>query len=261
MCLCKDTKSCAPDQSLDCLRAAEHYGEQFVETSSQQLRSLDTAPGDVAVHLACSRLLTVLAFAFFGINQQYHGVTIADNAAWTWLHMLRGSAVMHKRYQDSVNTVSETLANELMAGSSTPRTTTQSYKLSSHFRYIEQTHQDRFASIREALAARSSVLDVNQADDVDTAICALDSITEELCSNRVLSLLHSLCLWPCRIPKGFVDMLVSGNLLALAVHAHWLMFVVLAEDVWFIGGMVEVVSARLRKCASRTLRQMSNSRC
>ena len=86
MCLCNDEKTCDPGQSVKYLRAAEHYGERFVEASSQQLQRLDT--GEADVHLACSRLLTILGFAFFRIYQQYNGVTIVDQEAWTWLHML-----------------------------------------------------------------------------------------------------------------------------------------------------------------------------
>lgn len=230
ICLHNDTKSSDPDQSLNYLRAAEHYGVQFVGTSSQQLRRLET--GDADVHLTCSRLLTILAFAFFRIYQQYDGVTIVDAKAWNWLHLLRGSSTVHQHYRDTPGALANELAAEVPAAG-----IADAYKLNPHFQLIERTRQERFAALYDSVSTRSRILGDDQAAEVYSAVRALEDITEDICSGQVISLMRSLCTWPCRISKGFAGMLIGGDLLALAVHAHWLMLVVLAEDVWFMGNM------------------------
>ncbi|KAK3680793.1 transcription factor [Vermiconidia calcicola] len=234
LCLCNDTRFSDPKQSLIHLRAAEHYGKQFVRASSQQLQSLDK--GDGAINLTCSRLLTILSFAWFRVYQRYDGVTIVDREAWTWLHMLRGSGMVHDRYRDAGETVTEALANELLTEAPSAGTN-DAYKLKPPFQLIQQSRQRRFAALYDAVSTRRAILGKQAAEQLVSAIRALDDITEHLCSDHATSLLRALCTWPCAISKGYVDMLTSGHILALAVYAHWLMLVVLAEDAWFIGDM------------------------
>lgn len=75
------------------------------------------------------------------------------------------------------------------------------------------------------------------AKDIFSAIASLQKITEELCTDNVSSLFCALCFWPCRISKGFVELLEQGSMLALAIYAQLLMSVSLIRDASFIDGM------------------------
>jgi hypothetical protein len=84
---------------------------------------------------------------------------------------------------------------------------------------------------------RSSILDEEQAEATLSAINILEDVTSQVCTGTVKALMRFLCRWPARLDKVFVDMLVGGNHFALAIHAHWLMLVMLAEDSWWVGDM------------------------
>ena len=135
------------------------------------------------------------------------------------------------RYKDTAEKANELRAEVPPAG------TADFYKQKPHFRFIEQTRHERFAALYDAVSARSHILRDDQAAELVSAIRALDNTTEHMCSDQVISLLHPLCVWPCKVSKGFVDMLVNGKLFTLAIYAHFLILVVLAEDTWFMGDM------------------------
>ena len=235
VCMHNDVKS-DPQQSLNYLQAAEYYGEQFVESSSALLRTLE--PGHADVHLTCSRLLTVLGFAFFRIHQDRLGITISDASAWTWLHMLRGTSMVFQYYKTTDEKVTDILASEFDEEPKSPTNPTDIYKLNPIFPFIERTRQERFAALHSALSTRTLLLGQQQAAEVKSAIGYLEAITETVCATEVVSLMRSIYIWPCQISKVFADMLIGGNLLALAIHSHWLMLVVLAEEhTWAIGNM------------------------
>ena len=68
--------------------AAEAHGMIFVRESRQKLQDL-RGQAELDSSFACSRLLCILGFAFFRTHRG-NGVSLADSAAWTWLHLLRG---------------------------------------------------------------------------------------------------------------------------------------------------------------------------
>lgn len=235
MCLSNDTKLSDAERSWEYLQAAELYGKEFVATSSRQLRALDQ--DDAGLYLTCSRLLTILGLAWFRVNRQHRGFSLVDEESWTWLHMLRGSATLHNRYNGTASErITDALANELADGGS-PTDTADSYRVDIGFEIFSHSREARFVALYDAASIRSASLGPERAADALSAIESLQEITEELCSGRALSLVRSLCFWPCRVSKGFVDMLVQGNVLALAIYAHWLMPMVLAKETWFIDEM------------------------
>lgn len=234
LCLSHDTQISDPGRSLDCLQAAEHYGQEFVRTSSHSLRALDE--GEAVEHLACSRLLTVLGLAWYRIYREHCAFRLLDARSWTWLHLLRGTATLHHWCRSTNDRAVEKLANEL-ADEGSRESTPGAYKPGPGYRYFADTRNARFAALHKAVAFRSPSLDPQQAIDIACAIDSLRDITEDICVDPELSILRSLCFWPCRVSKDFVDMLMQGDLLALATYAHWLMAMVLVEGPWYIGDM------------------------
>ncbi|KAK5165711.1 transcription factor [Saxophila tyrrhenica] len=241
LCLHHDTKQ-TPDESLKYLQTAEYYGEQFVDESSKQLREM--SPGDADPNLACARLLTVLSLGFFRVYQQRDGWSITELGSWTWLHMIRGIIPVFHHYKDSSGPMNEMVARDLGPDGNYAKPSNGNwYNVSSHFEahpqfnFIRTTTCQRFQALDNAVAAKWSTFNDQQVEDVLAAISHLREVTETTCYREVHSLMRALQTWPVNISKGFVDMLVSGDLLALAVYAHWLMLVVLAEDIWWMDDM------------------------
>lgn len=232
LCIHND-RSCEGQPNINYLLAAEYYGEQFVELSSKQLRTLDEE--NVGVNLVISRQLAALAFPFFRVHQRHNGIDILHPSAWTWLHMLRGVQTVYIHYRNTNAKVNDVLAKELEAEQSTDAV--QPFKANTYFPYIEQTRHERFAALYDAVIARASSLDEQQASNMRGAISTLQEIVDDMCAAQSRSLLRSLLLWPVKMPKGFADLLTSGDLLALAIHTHWLMLLILAEDTWLIDDM------------------------
>jgi hypothetical protein len=210
-------------------QAAEYYGDQFVALSSRTLRALDH--GQAEVHMACSRLLTILGLAFARVYQVHSGVTIFDSVVWTWLHMLKGTMHLRKCYQDPRENETDYLFiddDELVENGRR-----DDYKCNLHFPFIEATRRERFAAMYHAISAKPTRLDDHHACAVTSAISVLEEITDGLCSEQPVTLMRAVLLWPCRIPMDFVEILTNGNLLALSVYSHWLMLTVLVEEAWF----------------------------
>lgn len=232
LCIHNDRR-CEGQSNIHYLIAAEYYGEQFVELSNKQLHTLDEE--NVEVNLVISRQLAALAFPFFRVHQRHNGIDILHPAAWTWMHMLRGVQTVYIHYRHSNVRVNENLAKELAAEKSTD--VIQAFQFNPYFSFIERTRHERFAALYDAVIARSSNLDEQQASDMRGGISALQEVVDNMCATETVSLLRSLLMWPVKIPRGFTDLLTSGDLLALAIHTHWLMLVVLAEDNWVIDDM------------------------
>lgn len=250
LCLQHDTKH-TPDQALKYLQTAEYYGEQFVAQASRQLHEMK--PGDSDVNLACARLLTVLGFGFFRVHQHSNLVSITDEPAWTWLHLLRGTSTVHTYYQDSDERVNNTMACDLEPEDKDTSIDANWYRtrlrfeLHPQFQYIQSTRHKRFTALNEALAERALILNPTQVADLRAAIDVLEHVTETTCCGEVHSLMRILGTVSALLTKGFVSMLSSGNLFALAIHAHWLMLVVLTDQVWWmddmgVHGMREIIA-------------------
>lgn len=234
----------SPDHSgehcLEYLEAAEAHGKTFVKESRQKLQDfqegLNTQDQDSL--LACSRLLCVLGFAFFRTHRQ-NGTTLADPAAWTWLHLLRGVKTSYIAVVEAGRPVDEIFMKDM-----TPQ-------LCYHqliprmgvgcknpcFRYVQQSRRGFIDALRSTLHRDWSSLGDQKTEDLGAAIDLLHQVTKQICSQQLQSLLRTICTWPADIPRGFVDMLVGESPPALAVYAHWLMLMVLVEDLWWIDDM------------------------
>jgi len=234
----------SPDHSgehcLEYLEAAEAHGKIFVKESRQKLqdfqKGLNTQDQDSI--LACSRLLCVLGFAFFRTHRQ-NGTTLADLAAWTWLHLLRGVRTSYVAVVEAGRPVDEIFMKDM-----TPQLCYHQLNpwmdvgcKNPYFRYIQQSRRGFIDALRSTLHRDWSSLGDQKTEDLGAAIDLLHQVTEQICSQQLQSLLRTICTWPADIPRGFVDMLVGGSPPALAVYAHWLMLMVLVEDLWWIGDM------------------------
>ena len=238
------------DQSLRYLIAAETHGEVFVRESQQQLRRFQ--PSEFNAILVCSRLLCVLGFAFFRIHR-HNGFTLADSPSWTWLELLRGVplptllffslatawnklclTIRSRRY----SCLGERLESSIMTASVTPK-----HPL---FFFVEETLDDRFHTLHTALRQSAPNLSTEQGRDMLSAIRKLHGVSVHICSGEINSLFRSLCTWAGEISRSFVDMIIEGHPLALAIYSHWLMLVVLAEDLWWVddfgrAGILEIL--------------------
>lgn len=102
------------------------------------------------------------------------------------------------------------------------------------FHYVQQSRRGFIDALRFTLHRDWSSLGDQKTEDLGAAIDLLYQVTEQICSQQLQSLLRTICTWPADIPRSFVNMLVGGSPPALAVYAHWLMLMVLVEDLWWV---------------------------
>ena len=241
--ICLHHESCPDHPAEHCLKyleAAEAHGKVFVQESRQKLqdfqKGLNTQDQDSV--LACSRLLCVLGFAFFCTHRQ-NGTTLADPAAWTWLHLLRGVKTSYVAVVEAGRPVDDIFMNEMTPQCSYSQLTPRMDVACQNpcFRYIQQSRRGFFHALRSTLHRDWGFLGGQKTKDLGAAIDLLYQVTEQVCLERFQSLLRTICTWPADIPRGFVNMLVDGSPPALAVYAHWLMLMVVVEDLWWVGDM------------------------
>ncbi|KAI6811542.1 hypothetical protein KC332_g12764 [Hortaea werneckii] len=251
LCLSNDIRTSDAERSKQYVQIAETYGREFVAICSQSAQHPELHCADV--HMTYSRLLTMLALGWYSFDRQHRGIRLVDGEAWAWLHMIRGSAAMQHRYKVTELDRANALANEL-AGDARGVDVADSYKNHPAFNWIAETREARFVALYDGAARRAISLGPGTAKDIFSAIASLQKMTEELCTGNVSSLFRSLCFWPCRISKGFVELLEQGSMLALAIYAHWLMPMSLIRNAWFIDGMSQTgISEICRLCdASQT---------
>lgn len=228
------------EHQLRYLEAAEAHGKIFVKESGQKMQDFQEGlrTQDQDSILACSRLLCVLGFAFFRTHRQ-NGTMLSDPAAWTWLHLVRGLKTSYDAVVEAGRPVDEMFMRDMIPQlcyhQPTPRMDVGCQEPC--FRYIQQSRRAFIDALRSALYRDWSSLGENQTADLGAAIDHLDQVTEQVCSQQPQSLLRTICTWSARIPKGFVDLLIGRSLPALVVYAHWLMLMVLVEDLWWIDDM------------------------
>ena len=227
------------EHCLEYLEAAEAHGKTFVKESRQKLQDFQEGRStqDQDSILACSRLLCVLAFAFFRTHRQ-NGATLSDAAAWTWLHLRRGVKTSYVAVVEAGRPVDEMFMKDMMPQlcyQLVPRMGVGCQKPC--FRYVQESRRGFIDALRSTLHGDWSSLGDQKTEDLGVAIDLLHQVTEQICSQQLQSLLRTICTWPADIPRGFVDMLVGESPPALVVYAHWLMLMVLVEDLWWIDDM------------------------
>ena len=228
------------EHHLEYLEAAEAHGKIFVKESRQKMQDFQEGlrTQDQDSILACSRLLCILGFAFFRTHRQ-NGTMLSNPAAWTWLHLLRGVKMSYDAVVEAGRPIDEMFTKDmtpqLCYHQPIPRMDVGCQKPC--FRYIQQSRRAFIDALRSALYRDWSSLGKEKTADLGAAIDLLDQVTEQVCSQQSQSLLRTICTWSAHIPKGFVDLLIDRSPPALVVYAHWLMLMVLVEDLWWIDDM------------------------
>ena len=239
LCLHFHTAS-SSDHPSKYLEAAVTYGNLTLKECGEQLRGLRSSLTNSV--LTSSRILCALGFAFFRIRRQ-NGATIMDPESWLWLWNLRGVYVVHNTilalYKNYDALIARDLRPDPPPTSGTDDGRSEKTMKCRHplFCRIQNSYQYGFIKLRTGLRSRLSGLNKEQAADLFCAVDVLQEITEHICLENTCNYFREMCVWPCQIPQGFVHMLLEGNALALAVYAHWLVLVILVEDLWWVKDM------------------------
>jgi hypothetical protein len=222
------------------LEVATSYGSAFVEQSRAQLHKLE--PQHVNTNLAATRLLCVLAFAF-------HRCERANNEnqemSWTWIHLLKGLNTTHESLLRSGQAIQPRLLHDFLPRSlgadidspNLHESSAASGQSGNTLLYISRTRSARFATLRFAHSQGWLGFDSTEPDTLSTAIDNLSRITDLICAGQYKSLFRALFSWIADLDTAVVQRLTDGHPGTLAVYAHWLMLLVLAEDLWWIGDM------------------------
>lgn len=223
------------------LLTAEAHGEMFVGESSRQLREMH--PSKIESNFVCSKLLCVLGFAFYR-NHRSKGTLLTDDAAWRWLHLLRGVLPTYEAMVESNHDINSAIMRDMIPEISSPDAALQSYQLGEAldrsqplFSFIKQSQRQQLSALHLIVNKMKLALGAQQYNDLITAIATLQHVTEHVCDGDVHSLYRAICTFPGSVSKGFVEMLTSTFPLALAIYAHWLVLVILIEDLWWVGDM------------------------
>lgn len=229
------------------LQTGHHHGRIFVSTSAAEMQKLKTDKFDE--DLACSLLLTVLAFAWFRVRRA-EGVKLSDVKAWNWLHMLRGTRTLFSHISQIDHQESSNVARSLMTPADSPSDPSaeesgEDKPFSPHQLIILhsiQTSQPMWsANLTNVLLCRSEKHDLtfSQVQALHAAIQDLSISTTHLNPSCLPKSgpFHLLTSWPTRTSKSVVELLAECHTLALLVYAHWLMFMVLARGTWWLGDM------------------------
>lgn len=224
------------------LQAAESNGERFVAESTQQARRFEGNEFDSI--LACSRLLTLLGFAFYRSHRN-NGIILGDAAAWRWLHLLRGVKTVHTAVAESNAGIDPIMSINMIpeipcSPSSPPNSPGQEmhwFRNHPSFQLISETHAARIESLFDGLVSQKARLSQEEVEHAQDAIAGLDYVTRHICTGEVQSLFRAICTWPGSISTGFADMLMMNEPFALVVYAHWLMLMVLADGMWWFDDM------------------------
>ena len=242
ICMHYDSVAADPSgHSWQYLETAEAHGIVFVTESRKILQDLHESESELA--FACSILLCILGFAFFRAHRR-NGVTLGDRAAWTWLQLLRGVKSTHIGGSQPAHGVHGVLAKNMSPDSElaqhsgiTAVPCTESNFTGTLIRFIRYSQHERFNALRSTIIGSRDVLGEYELEDLSAAVDTLQKVTEQTYSQPIHDLFRTICTWPSDIPKGFADMLISTNPLALAVYAHWLMLVVVVKDLWWVNDM------------------------
>lgn len=237
MCTSYDLDS-ETQQANKYFEVAKYHGERFVAEARAQARRFDASDFDSI--LACSRLLSILGFAFYRAHRA-NGVKLSDAAAWTWLHLLRGVKTVYTAVQQSNAKLdplmSVNMIPEITSLCGVPTKGMQWHRADEHFRLVQDTQKERSEALLTALRSRQLNLNNDEMEDLQSAIVRLNEVTTHLCIGEVHSVFRAICSWPGSISNGFVNMLLENEPLALVVYAHWLMLVVVARDMWWFNDM------------------------
>ena len=231
----------SPDHSDEhCLRhleAAEAHGKIFVKGSRQKIQDFQAGLNmqDQDSVLTCSRLMCLLAFAFFRTHRR-NGTTLGDPAAWTWLHLLRGVKTSYVAAVESGGPIDKLFVKDMTPPLPYRQPSPLAYQ-SPCFCYVQQSQRVSFDALRSTLYRNWSFLGDQKTEDLGAAIDLLSQVSAKVCSQQLETLFRTICTWPGAIPRGFVDMLMEGSPPALVVYAHWLVLMVLVEDLWWVDDM------------------------
>lgn len=219
------------------LEVAEHHGEIFVRDSRRQLRELQ--PTEIDSSIASSRLLATLGLVFYHVHRR-NGATLTDGAAWTWLQLLRGVRPVNVAVMQSNQPVDPAFAEDLL-----PEVALFDEIPAPHSDYpfmscqhpllgiVQTSWVERRTALERALSVGSASLAEDELNDLKLALALLDKISQHLFSGQMHSVFRTVVTWVGAVPKGYLDMLIAGAPLALALYAHWLMLVKLLEDYWW----------------------------
>ncbi|KAK5689238.1 transcription factor [Elasticomyces elasticus] len=142
---------------------------------------------------------------------------------WSWVHLLSGVKAVQQGILQSGQAIHPTIlldmTRHLNPSDDSPKDGTLEFHLL--MAYVRETQHERSAALH-ALALHSGML-----DEITEKIQVVDR--EDVI--RVLG----ACL--ASMHRGFLDMLEQLHHVALAIYAHWLLMLMLTEDLWVVDDM------------------------
>ncbi|KAK5134241.1 hypothetical protein LTR08_006784 [Meristemomyces frigidus] len=122
------------------------------------------------------------------------------------------------------------------------------------FHRVRRSRRDAIQSLQAAIDESDIRADVADTEVCAAAITALEYVMNYTLDSRVSNFFRAVFTWPSYVSPRYVELLMCGDPLALAIYAHWLVLTMLLEDLWWVG---DFGSCRIEKLASWD--ELSNS--
>ncbi|KAK4953714.1 transcription factor [Elasticomyces elasticus] len=216
--------------------AANFCGTRFVETSRKQLARLEPSESDA--NLVCARLLFVLGLAF---HREFRGTGFqySDPIMWSWIHLLSGVKTIQQGILQSGQAIHPTIlldmTRHLLPNDESSKDGTLEFHLL--MAYIRETQHERSVALRTLALNIGVSLDEQQRLHCLHAVQMLDEIPQQLHLVDREDVIRVLGACLASMHRGFLDMLEQLHHVALAIYAHWLLMLMLTEDLWVVDDM------------------------
>ncbi|KAK5728523.1 transcription factor [Elasticomyces elasticus] len=142
---------------------------------------------------------------------------------WSWMHLLSGVKTIQQGILQSGQAIHPTIlldmTRHLLPNDESSKDGTLEFHLL--MAYIRETQHERSAALR------TLALNIGMLDEIPQQLQLVDR--EDVI--RVLG----ACL--ASMHRGFLDMLEQLHHVALAIYAHWLLMLMLMEDLWVVDDM------------------------
>ena len=241
------------EETSDLLQSAEICGTKWLREYGSQLQEM--RPSDFDSIVAFSRLVCPASLAFFSIRRK-NGMSLADQEAWTWMQLFRGvgavqTAVLESDQCPALLMTNDQLGPEVVISQNQRPIYTQNpsnrakgveaeenpRRSRALFHAAESTRNQALWNLRSSLDVEGTNLEPESHESRQTAIELLERTCDHIFSANLTNMNRAVFTWPVQIPKAFVDAVVDGMILARVIYAHWLVLVMLLDDLWWVDDM------------------------
>lgn len=216
---------------------AELHYFQSVKSLRLSLSTVDKVSADAV--LACAMILIPCGLALVQHTEGFSDVQ-------DWLHHLRGWRALGSTIYASSPQVDSAASlipypqpgiPDLPSLPKATRDTTYPWSSSDPFIHqIDRTRRNAMEGLSTMVRSLCSDYDSKLLEPYVAAIASLEHVMDYVLHHQVTNLFRAVFTWPIYMRPSFVQLLFKHDYLAEAIYAHWLVIVMIVEDLWWLRG-------------------------